>query len=86
MHRDSVADINQVRSQNDLNATASPSNNANEQNNRARFTTASGQLNCPICIAETVLPYETNCGHIFCGNCIVQYWRHATANIFHSKM
>jgi len=61
-------------------------NDINQEPNTHRHLPSGTQLNCPICIAETVLPIETNCGHIFCGNCIVQYWKHATANIFHSKI
>ncbi|KAI1289544.1 E3 ubiquitin-protein ligase [Halotydeus destructor] len=32
---------------------------------------------CPVCLNEPRLPVETNCGHLFCANCIVVYWRHA---------
>ena len=31
---------------------------------------------CPICLNEPRLPLETNCGHLFCSNCIIVYWRH----------
>ena len=32
---------------------------------------------CPICLSsEARLPVETNCGHLFCGACIVKYWKH----------
>lgn len=30
---------------------------------------------CPICLAEPRFPVETNCGHLFCAHCLVQYWR-----------
>lgn len=30
---------------------------------------------CPICLIEPHFPIETNCGHLFCANCIVVYWR-----------
>ncbi|XP_064605110.1 E3 ubiquitin-protein ligase RNF170-like [Liolophura sinensis] len=33
---------------------------------------------CPICLAEARFGIETNCGHLFCGQCIVTYWRHGT--------
>ncbi|GLG93716.1 Putative ring finger protein [Gryllus bimaculatus] len=29
---------------------------------------------CPICLGEHILPAETNCGHLFCGICIRQYY------------
>lgn len=32
---------------------------------------------CPICLGEISLGIETNCGHVFCGNCIVTYTREA---------
>ncbi|XP_077549004.1 E3 ubiquitin-protein ligase RNF170-like isoform X2 [Haemaphysalis longicornis] len=31
---------------------------------------------CPICLAEPRHPVETNCGHLFCANCLVSYWHH----------
>ncbi|XP_059468384.1 E3 ubiquitin-protein ligase RNF170-like [Neocloeon triangulifer] len=30
---------------------------------------------CPICITQIDLPVETNCGHKFCGCCILENWR-----------
>ncbi|TRY87950.1 hypothetical protein DNTS_005235 [Danionella cerebrum] len=35
-------------------------------------------LSCPVCLQQAVLPIETNCGHLFCGPCIVAYWRYGT--------
>ncbi|XP_055334355.1 E3 ubiquitin-protein ligase RNF170-like [Paramacrobiotus metropolitanus] len=35
--------------------------------------------NCPICLLDPAeMPIQTNCGHVFCGNCIVTYWRQGT--------
>uniref|UniRef100_X1YV84 E3 ubiquitin-protein ligase RNF170 n=1 Tax=Capitella teleta TaxID=283909 RepID=X1YV84_CAPTE len=31
---------------------------------------------CPICLAGAEFAIETNCGHLFCGECMVTYWRH----------
>ncbi|XP_026195670.1 E3 ubiquitin-protein ligase RNF170-like [Anabas testudineus] len=31
---------------------------------------------CPVCLQQAVLPVETNCGHLFCGSCIIAYWRY----------
>lgn len=28
-------------------------------------------MSCPVCLQQAVLPVETNCGHLFCGRCIV---------------
>lgn len=34
---------------------------------------------CPICLNDsTVLTVQTNCGHKFCGNCIISYWKFQT--------
>ncbi|XP_078529561.1 E3 ubiquitin-protein ligase RNF170-like [Lissotriton helveticus] len=35
-------------------------------------------LNCPICLQTAVLPVETNCGHLFCGPCLMEYWKHGS--------
>jgi RING finger protein 170 len=32
--------------------------------------------NCPVCLNEPRFPIETNCGHLFCAQCIIVYWRH----------
>lgn len=29
-------------------------------------------MSCPVCLQQAVLPVETNCGHLFCGEIIVQ--------------
>ena len=31
---------------------------------------------CPVCLNEPRLPIRTNCGHLFCANCLIVYWRH----------
>ncbi|KPP63804.1 E3 ubiquitin-protein ligase RNF170-like [Scleropages formosus] len=33
---------------------------------------------CPICLQQASMPVETNCGHLFCGSCIVAYWRYGS--------
>lgn len=30
-------------------------------------------LCCPICISELINPHLTNCGHVFCHDCISTY-------------
>ena len=32
--------------------------------------------NCPVCLGRVEHCVETNCGHKFCANCILEYWRH----------
>lgn len=43
--------------------------------NRQQFYT---DMSCPVCLQQAVLPVETNCGHLFCGSCIIAYWRYGT--------
>ncbi|CAH2293494.1 E3 ubiquitin- ligase RNF170 isoform X1 [Pelobates cultripes] len=35
-------------------------------------------MSCPVCLQQATLPVETNCGHLFCGQCIIAYWRYGT--------
>nr|XP_006824323.1 PREDICTED: E3 ubiquitin-protein ligase RNF170-like isoform X2 [Saccoglossus kowalevskii] len=35
-------------------------------------------LQCPVCLQDAQYPTETNCGHVFCANCIITYWRHGS--------
>ncbi|XP_067933963.1 E3 ubiquitin-protein ligase RNF170-like [Watersipora subatra] len=30
---------------------------------------------CPVCLDAIRYGLETNCGHLFCGNCVITYWR-----------
>nr|XP_034953336.1 E3 ubiquitin-protein ligase RNF170 isoform X1 [Zootoca vivipara]XP_034953337.1 E3 ubiquitin-protein ligase RNF170 isoform X1 [Zootoca vivipara]XP_034953338.1 E3 ubiquitin-protein ligase RNF170 isoform X1 [Zootoca vivipara]XP_034953339.1 E3 ubiquitin-protein ligase RNF170 isoform X1 [Zootoca vivipara]XP_034953340.1 E3 ubiquitin-protein ligase RNF170 isoform X1 [Zootoca vivipara]XP_034953342.1 E3 ubiquitin-protein ligase RNF170 isoform X1 [Zootoca vivipara]XP_034953343.1 E3 ubiquitin-protein len=39
---------------------------------RQRFYT---DMSCPVCLQQATFPIETNCGHLFCGSCIIAYWR-----------
>ncbi|KAL8151814.1 hypothetical protein V2J09_021622 [Rumex salicifolius] len=34
---------------------------------------------CPVCFCEFVLPCRTNCGHWFCGSCILEVWNFSSA-------
>lgn len=31
---------------------------------------------CPVCLAPLNYPVQTNCGHNFCAQCLLSYWRH----------
>ncbi|NP_001088785.1 E3 ubiquitin-protein ligase RNF170 isoform X1 [Xenopus laevis] len=35
-------------------------------------------MTCPVCLQQATFPVETNCGHLFCGSCIIAYWRYGT--------
>lgn len=32
--------------------------------------------NCPVCLGTLENPIQTNCGHQFCAQCVLEYWRH----------
>ncbi|XP_072898725.1 E3 ubiquitin-protein ligase RNF170 isoform X4 [Hemitrygon akajei] len=57
-----------------LQAEALNSQNGFESNRHQFYTDTS----CPICLQLAVFPVETNCGHLFCGSCIVAYWKYGT--------
>ncbi|CAM5146648.1 unnamed protein product [Natator depressus] len=42
---------------------------------RHRFYT---DMSCPVCLQQATFPIETNCGHLFCGTCIIAYWRYGS--------
>nr|XP_056704663.1 E3 ubiquitin-protein ligase RNF170 [Euleptes europaea] len=44
----------------------------NATEDRQRFYT---DMSCPVCLQQATFPIETNCGHLFCGPCIIAYWR-----------
>ncbi|XP_042318031.1 E3 ubiquitin-protein ligase RNF170-like isoform X2 [Sceloporus undulatus] len=35
-------------------------------------------VTCPICLQLPTFPIETNCGHLFCGSCLIEYWKHGS--------
>jgi len=41
--------------------------------------TRSSNHDCAICLGEATLALETNCGHVYCGNCILEVWRRSNA-------
>ena len=57
LHSDSIADVTRFRDQ----VLSSDSNDSRRRNQSQQ------QIQCPICLTDSFLPIETNCGHIFCG-------------------
>ena len=41
--------------------------------------TRSRQHDCAICLGDASLAVETNCGHVYCGQCILEVWRRQSA-------
>ncbi|XP_064477098.1 E3 ubiquitin-protein ligase RNF170-like isoform X1 [Ornithodoros turicata] len=53
----------------------SPTSDRLDQNGPTDMTHYGSDSQCPICLGEPHLPVETNCGHLFCAHCLVQYWQ-----------
>lgn len=77
IHQDAVAEIDTLREERNLGPSAPPMGEADNHRRRTSIN-----CSCPICLGDCFLPIETNCGHIFCGNCIINYWNHAHINIY----
>ncbi|CAJ0608637.1 unnamed protein product [Cylicocyclus nassatus] len=48
---------------------------------RAAIEREVGDQTCPICYGNAQYPILTNCGHVFCCECIMGYWRHSASLI-----
>ncbi|XP_042029696.1 E3 ubiquitin-protein ligase RNF170-like isoform X2 [Salvia splendens] len=46
----------------------------NENRNEIEFEDGAGDDVCPICLDTLTNPCRSNCGHLFCGGCILQLW------------
>ncbi|KJH44416.1 zinc finger, C3HC4 type [Dictyocaulus viviparus] len=49
------------------------------ETNRILSENADSDRICPICYGSALYPILTNCGHLFCCECIMGYWRHAAS-------
>ncbi|XP_074642116.1 E3 ubiquitin-protein ligase RNF170-like isoform X2 [Tubulanus polymorphus] len=49
-----------------------------QQPNSSESRIRSEEITCPICLGDAIYAVETNCSHIFCGNCILAYWHHGS--------
>ncbi|XP_078417330.1 E3 ubiquitin-protein ligase RNF170-like [Cetorhinus maximus] len=55
----------------------------NYQNNYTELQSSAksnfhNDLHCPVCLQTPMFPVETNCGHLFCGPCLIGYWGHGS--------
>uniref|UniRef100_T1JMW2 E3 ubiquitin-protein ligase RNF170 n=1 Tax=Strigamia maritima TaxID=126957 RepID=T1JMW2_STRMM len=53
-------------------------NLANEASGAMRVRSNDSEIQCPVCLGDASYAIETNCGHVFCGQCMITYWRHGT--------
>lgn len=44
----------------------------------SRGRTRSNQSQCSICLDDAKFAAETNCGHVFCSDCILEVWRQSS--------
>ncbi|XP_040262851.1 E3 ubiquitin-protein ligase RNF170-like [Bufo bufo] len=49
---------------------------AYKESHKSRQSRFHNDLNCPVCLQTATSPVETNCGHLFCGPCLIEYWNH----------
>eukprot|EP01029_Cantina_marsupialis_P025178 TRINITY_DN662359_c0_g2_i1.p1 TRINITY_DN662359_c0_g2~~TRINITY_DN662359_c0_g2_i1.p1 ORF type:complete len:262 (-),score=37.55 TRINITY_DN662359_c0_g2_i1:189-974(-) len=59
-----VEEEHQHETETEINETDTPSAPRFHHNGR----------DCAICLSDVTLPIETNCGHIFCVSCFIEYW------------
>ncbi|CAH1774312.1 unnamed protein product [Owenia fusiformis] len=76
IHPASEADVNNTRERlgNTQNGNAPHMQNSGSRHSERREAV----ITCPICLGDALFAIETNCGHIFCGQCIITYWQHGT--------
>ncbi|MED6281116.1 hypothetical protein CHARACLAT_017954 [Characodon lateralis] len=70
IHPENQEHVRAVRQQLQTEQDENPQTEARQQFYR--------DMSCPVCLQQAVLPVETNCGHLFCGSCIIAYWRYGT--------
>ena len=51
---------------------------SNEDLNGGRIRT--NLDDCSICLSETTYAIQTNCGHIYCAQCIISYYENVTSS------
>ncbi|XP_005091877.1 E3 ubiquitin-protein ligase RNF170 [Aplysia californica] len=74
IHPDSVDNVETTREQ--LHQASEGAQGRNSQR-RANHRN-DGELQCPICLGSAAFAVETNCGHVYCGHCMITYWQHQT--------
>ncbi|CAM2710253.1 unnamed protein product [Rotaria socialis] len=71
IHADNRQNVEAFRERTQQNSRADVTDETSSYIRRPRHDT------CPICLTDSsVLSVETNCGHLFCGQCIITYWKY----------
>ncbi|XP_010530880.1 PREDICTED: E3 ubiquitin-protein ligase RNF170 isoform X2 [Tarenaya hassleriana] len=60
-------------------ATKSEMETGNRGDGRRENETPPDDDCCPICFGSFTIPCRANCGHWYCGSCILQFWSYSTA-------
>ncbi|KAL1061848.1 hypothetical protein V6Z11_D13G040600 [Gossypium hirsutum] len=56
--------------------------NVEESRGNKRFTeTPPDDDCCPICFGSFTVPCRSNCGHWYCGSCILQFWNYSSESM-----
>jgi len=80
IHPESQKHVSETRSRLGLTPSGSPTHSDQEVETEAASSHAGSSRQyyndrkCPICLQDARFAVETNCGHLFCGQCIVTYW------------
>ncbi|XP_033124526.1 E3 ubiquitin-protein ligase RNF170-like [Anneissia japonica] len=81
IHPDNQARVDTARQRLRVNQTEEETEDVQENGQGEATERAPRQVNrdaqCPICLVEQMnFATETNCGHVFCANCLITYWRY----------
>lgn len=75
IHPESEKHVSETRSRLGLMPSGAPVENETEVDAQPCLSRQYyNDRKCPICLQEARFAVETNCGHLFCGQCIVTYW------------
>jgi len=58
---------------------AQPGDTSRRAMEPAQGRTRTSDPDCAICLGSVSLAVETNCGHVYCGQCILEVWRRSGA-------
>jgi len=58
--------------------SSGPSHPSSTSDMASRGRTRSSQYDCAICLGQAEFSVETNCGHVYCGDCLLEVWRRSS--------